>query len=586
MIFLVLGVLLAGCDQHIIDTDDEREIIVFFTARSLSASLLKSTASEAEKYIEDILVFGVDGNGIVAQTFIIPQLDEQYLSNGIVLESVSRLVKSFYAIANPSAEMKTEPYPSNVSELLSMTCAFSSSPKTPFVMSGVGNIVSGYVAQIDLVRTVAKIEITASPNFEIEKITVANTPGEGYLFKRDPLSVPDVSMTTYQEIEPLTPSLATLYVAENNKDTPTQFIVTGQFDGQTVSYTVEFSKNGAKIDIERNKHYMVEIIAITHSKGQFTITVPDWEDVVSDAKIMPRPKNPLEDGINIFSIGNSYSEDAMRYLFELLTQLGVNSSKTKIINAYIDGGTVVDFAKYIDGDQDIYNRLRRQHFLADGIIDWDFFTGGGVYSLQELIEEAEWDFIILQQQSYFSHEWTDIESEALETVLEFIQNNMENKKYRLGWNMTWSFSQSLAFDEDDWLYLYFPEGSYGMYLAMCNAVYEKIIPHDAFDFIIPTGTAIQNARSSALFGDNLNHDGGHLNNLGNYTAAAMLAKTLTGYDIMDLQTGYIANKGGQHPPDSPHPNIPNPPVTITQEILDKVVQAVNAAHVSPFLNLY
>ena len=45
--------------------------------------------------------------------------------------------------------------------------------------------------------------------------------------------------------------------------------------------------------------------------------------------------------------------------------------------------------------------------------------------------------------------------------------------------------------------------------------------------IIPSGTAIQNARTSVL-GDTFNRDGSHLNKIGKYTAACTWYEALTG----------------------------------------------------------
>ena len=656
--WLVIGILLLGCNQDI-ESYEDRDIIIFFSTKSLSASLLKSVTIDPETYINDILVFCVDENGSVEQNFFIPQLDEQSLSDGIVLENVSRDVKSLYAIANPPDEIKTAPYPSNVSELLSMTCAFSSLPKPPFVMSGIGDIVSGYVAQIDLVRTIAKIEITAS-TFIIEKITVINTPNEVYVFKKEQLSVPEGSIRTFHEIVPLTSTYATLYVAENSMNTPTQFIVTGLFDGQTIHYSFDLTQYGAKLDIERNKHYQVGLTAVTHSEGKITITIPEWGDVVSDVKIIPTPQvdgklfinipewgdvssdvkimpippvdgqffidipewsdvvsdgktmpmpymdgnfninipewsdvvsdvkimprpyippdppNPpnqpdyINEGIKILAIGNSYSEDALRYLFDLLTQLGVNAGNTKIVNAYISGGTFQHHADNIRRNN--YNNLERQLITANGTITKSRM---GQFTLLQLLQEENWDIITVQQQNGTSTNWTATDNQNFNILLDFVKNNANRSThFRLGWHMTWAFTQSY-FDSNRWLITDFGT-PYRMYELICSAVQAKIVPDNDFDFIIPTGTAIQNAKSTALFGDNLTHDGSHLNNLGCYIGSAMWVKTLTGYDISNLRTPYVANKTWGE----------SPSVTITPDILSKVVQAVNAADASPFRNTY
>lgn len=75
-----------------------------------------------------------------------------------------------------------------------------------------------------------------------------------------------------------------------------------------------------------------------------------------------------------------------------------------------------------------------------------------------------------------------------------------------------------------------------MYKAIVNAVNKKVIPTNAFDAIIPSGTAIQNGRTSYI-GDNFNHyDGYHLSrDLGRYVAGLTLVKQLLNVDIDNIE---------------------------------------------------
>ena len=60
------------------------------------------------------------------------------------------------------------------------------------------------------------------------------------------------------------------------------------------------------------------------------------------------------------------------------------------------------------------------------------------------------------------------------------------------------------------------------------------MPNPTFEFVSPVGTAIQNARTSAL-GDTLNRDGTHLDyGVGRYTAALTFAGAITGRDISSV----------------------------------------------------
>jgi hypothetical protein len=69
-------------------------------------------------------------------------------------------------------------------------------------------------------------------------------------------------------------------------------------------------------------------------------------------------------------------------------------------------------------------------------------------------------------------------------------------------------------------------------------VQTKIVPRNEFSAIIPSGTAIQNARTS-YFGDTLTKDTYHLNNLGRAIAGYTLWATITGKPITEINLGPV-----------------------------------------------
>ena len=71
----------------------------------------------------------------------------------------------------------------------------------------------------------------------------------------------------------------------------------------------------------------------------------------------------------------------------------------------------------------------------------------------------------------------------------------------------------------------------GMYDSIVTAVKGNILTDKDFIMVIPTGTAIQNLRTS-LYGDTVTRDGFHLAyDSGRLAAAMMWLKSLTGCDL-------------------------------------------------------
>ena len=74
-----------------------------------------------------------------------------------------------------------------------------------------------------------------------------------------------------------------------------------------------------------------------------------------------------------------------------------------------------------------------------------------------------------------------------------------------------------------------------MYEKIVSTVDEKVLDKDEIKYVIPSGTAIQNARTSYL-GEDLTRDGFHLDyGIGRYIVALTYFAVLTGADITELE---------------------------------------------------
>lgn len=546
LLFAFASVTLAGCEPESLSPEN-RLVVINFTTGSLSDSMLKS-ATEAEKEITKIKLFGVAADNSIFETY--PDI-VGLPSSGVPI-TISRKVKTLYAIANPSVAMEAEL--STISDLSNLVGVFDE-PQSPYLMGGQISINGseseyGNNISIELIRAVAKVKITGKNGFQIETVTVTNTPDGGYVFKKAEPSVPaTANMISYPVI---TSGAPIVYVAENTTQSSTKFVVTGTFNSKQASYTIVLKQEGQAIDIARNHYYQVAITPITKDECTTTISIPEWSEEDTDDYVIPRP-NPYKDGIKILAIGNSFSQNSMQYVYDLLKQLGVdenNQGKIKLVNVYKGGASLNYHATGISNG----TLYERQTFGAGGAI-----TGwtSAVYTLFDLITQDAWDVITLQQASDHS-ENKDSYNADLDVLINYVKANALNPNVKLGWHMTWGYDNTLRYDPR------------AMYDKICSAVKERIATNDNFDFIIPTGTAIQNARS--YFNFTLNRDGSHLNNLGCYIAAAMWVKTITGYDIGNLRTPYTVS------------STYNGTTTYTIEgtMFDNVVQSVNAAANRPF----
>ena len=280
LLFAICVFILPGCRKRL-DPLEDRQVVIFFSARPQSSSQLKSSATSEENSFSRIILYGVDNQNNVVKTF--PAVDNPPVE-GIHL-TIPINVKSLYAIANPTTTLEGT-NPVTLSALLALTSGFSTAPQPPFLMSGNGNVL-GYNVNIELVRSVAKIEMEGINGFKIESVMVKDSPDQGYVFRREPVTVPSVAVPiNYPAVFPFgSLAIPTLYLAENSggiNPKPTQFIITGQFGGKHANYTVVLSDGGVNIDIVRNTYYKIYISPITDSDCTIIITIPEWKDAFDD----------------------------------------------------------------------------------------------------------------------------------------------------------------------------------------------------------------------------------------------------------------------------------------------------------------
>ena len=121
--------------------------------------------------------------------------------------------------------------------------------------------------------------------------------------------------------------------------------------------------------------------------------------------------------------------------------------------------------------------------------------------------------------------------------------------------MTWAYQQ----DSTHSGFPNYNSDQMTMYNSILSVVENKILTNDDISFVIPSGTAIQNLRTSTL-GDTLTRDGYHLSHgIGRYTAALTWLAKITGYDISKITAT---------PAD--HPDV----ATYLDHIKDAVVKAI------------
>ncbi|MFC6099442.1 DUF4886 domain-containing protein [Olivibacter domesticus] len=250
------------------------------------------------------------------------------------------------------------------------------------------------------------------------------------------------------------------------------------------------------------------------------------------------------DTIRVLAIGNSFSEDAVeQYLHELADAAG---KKIVIGNLYIGGAPLSLHWKNIQGNKNAY---RYRKIAADGLKS----TSNKV-SILTALQSERWDYISIQQASRLSGMF-DTYVEPLTGIKHFL-DSVDAPNVRYIWHQTWAYAPNST------------HAGFANYGKDQQRMYQAIMKASAqakkefhFDVLVPSGTAIQDARTTFL-GDNLTRDGYHLNlHIGRFIAACTWFESLFGEEA---------------PTDRYHPE------KVTPEEAEVARQAAHAAVKSPF----
>ena len=223
--------------------------------------------------------------------------------------------------------------------------------------------------------------------------------------------------------------------------------------------------------------------------------------------------------LKILAIGNSFSVDAMQYLYQIAESAGVK--EIVLGNLYIGGCSLERHLKN----------------AKEGICDYTYYkntngewTTTEDFSIDEGIKDEDWDVITMQQSSGVSGIPESYEN-TLTELIDFVNKEKTNGNAKLFWHMTWAYQQ-------DSTHASFPKynsDQIQMYNMIVKTVQENVMVLDEIDGIIPNATSIQNARTGFL-GDTLTRDGYHLDKeIGRYIAGLCYFAAITGADVSDIE---------------------------------------------------
>lgn len=182
--------------------------------------------------------------------------------------------------------------------------------------------------------------------------------------------------------------------------------------------------------------------------------------------------------IRILSIGNSYSQDALMYVPFILRNMG--------INAEIQIGILMQGGSSLRNHVDNFNNEATNYIFQ-------LYNGGKTWSsinnktIQYVLDNYEWDFVIMQQVSGSSFKWSTYQP-YLNQLIKLI-NDYANYQVRYGWYAVQS-RPATSLNGANW-----DDATIMSHYKSIVENSQRVMNETACKFIVPVSTAIQNART-------------------------------------------------------------------------------------------
>lgn len=213
--------------------------------------------------------------------------------------------------------------------------------------------------------------------------------------------------------------------------------------------------------------------------------------------------------IKILAIGNSFSVDAIeQHFYDLAKAEGID---VIIGNMYIGGCKLQRHLNNANEDKPAYS-YRKIGVDGERVVTKDV-------TLSYALADEEWDYVSFQQQSGNSglyETWV----ESLPQLIEYVKPRLP-KDVVMMIHQTWAYDSSSTHKD----FKNYNNDQMVMYNSIMSAV-KKISRKTGIKMIIPSGTAVQNARATIL-NDTMTRDGFHLHKIyGRYVAACTWFETI------------------------------------------------------------
>ena len=226
----------------------------------------------------------------------------------------------------------------------------------------------------------------------------------------------------------------------------------------------------------------------------------------------------VEPTLRILFIGNSFTKDAVEHLPKMVSAADIPT--LKMVHLYYGGRTIPEYADGYATKSD-YTCYK----YNPGTSLWLSYTG---YNIQQIVKSDTWDIVCLQEHTGNSCGWiwNDTEKNAIQGLIADIRADQSGHTPKFVYIMSQAYFNMDKIGTAQRPYKNFTTQDEMFDVIVAQA--RKVLDQTDVEQIIPTGTVLQNLRTSPLNNDmDLTRDGYHMDyGLSRYAAACAVFESI------------------------------------------------------------
>jgi len=224
------------------------------------------------------------------------------------------------------------------------------------------------------------------------------------------------------------------------------------------------------------------------------------------------------ESLKVLFVGNSFSLDTAEFAAEIAHSLGISSVKFGVL--YRGSCTIGMHYFHVTEDAPAYT-----YYLNEG----DGWHSVPEHTISDAVKSEDWDWIVIQHGSGMKTRYTSCKCyEKLSPLIDSIKE-MAPAHTKIAFNLTWLGESTLEHHE----ILSYDGNTALMREKLEETTQAMVVNNPKVDLLVPTGTAIENARTSRI--GLLTRDCCHLSlDKGRFIACLAFVSTISGIDAAKI----------------------------------------------------